>query len=144
MLEVKDLRIGNLFNHFEDGILLIEEIKKDSDGFEGYYAVFRNGSTKCHVNYLTPIELTEEWLLRFGFEVDDDLGDQIYYQIPNQKNGYGICFDHDDIAFYKFYGNGGENVHTLIHDEEHLQYVHQLQNLYYALTQTELTLKDEK
>ena len=90
------------------------------------------------------IELTEEWLLIFGFEVDDDLGDQIYYQIPNQKNGYGICFDLDDIAFYKFYGNGGENVHTLIHDEEHLQYVHQLQNLYYALTQTELTLKDEK
>ena len=144
MLEVKDLRIGNLFNHFEDGILLIEEIKKDSDGFEGYYAVFRNGSTKSHVSYLIPIELTEEWLLRFGFEVDDDLGDQIYYQIPNQKNGYGICFDHDDIAFYKFYGNGGENVHTLIHDEEHLQYVHQLQNIYYALTQTELTLKDEK
>ena len=55
MLEVKDLRIGNLFNHFEDGILLIEEIKKDSDGFEGYYAVFRNGSTKCHVSYLAPI-----------------------------------------------------------------------------------------
>ena len=144
MLDEKDLRIGNLFNHFEDGILPIEEIKKDSDGFEGYYAVSRNGSTKSHVSYLIPIELTEEWLLIFGFEVDDDLGDQIYYQIPNQKNGYGICFDHDDIAFYKFYGNGGENVHTLIHDEEHLQYVHQLQNLYYVLTNTELTLKDEK
>jgi len=142
MLDAKDLRIGNLIlvhNHY---VATIERIGKDI-GVKTYGEKISQ-IDYIELQYLTPIELTDEWLLRFGFEVDDDLGDQIYYQIPNQKNGYGICFDHDDIAFYKFYGNGGENVHTLIHDEEHLQYVHQLQNLYYALTQTELTLKDEK
>lgn len=40
-LKANELRIGNLFEHFEDGILPIEEIRKDSDGFNGYYAVSR-------------------------------------------------------------------------------------------------------
>jgi len=136
MLDAKDLRIGNLIKWISTNTVeVVQEINSC-----GKYHLINN----VQITDAEPIELTEEWLLIFGFEVDDDLGDQIYYQIPNQKNGYGICFDHDDIAFYKFYGNGGENVHTLIHDEEHLQYVHQLQNIYYALTQTELTLKDEK
>ena len=139
-LTANELRIGNLFDHFEDGVLPIEEIKKDSDGFDGYYAVFRNNSIKCRIDYLDPIPLTEEWLLKFGFEINDDLGDEIYYQIPEEKNGYGICFDHNDITFYKYYGNGAENVHTLIYDEKHLQSVHQLQNIYFSLTNTELKL----
>ena len=135
MLDAKDLRIGNYLNKnlkSGNGRILTDKI-----GCQDIVRIYQNTGS---INY-EPIELTEEWLLRFGFEVDDDLGDQIYYQIPNQKNGYGICFDHDDIAFYKFYGNGGENVHTLIHDEEHLQYVHQLQNLYFALTGKELEFK---
>ena len=124
MLEVKDLRIGNLFNHFEDGILPIEEIKKDSDGFEGYYAVFRNGSTKCHVNYLTPIELTEEWLLRFGL---------------TKHNGYPYKFLDGFIKI-----RNGEYFFKYHNLDIKLNYVHNLQNLHYILTQTELTLKDEK
>jgi len=124
MLDAKDLRIGNLFNHFEDGILPIEEIKKDSDGFQGYYAVFRNGSTKCHVSYLIPIELTEEWLLRFGL---------------TKNNGYPYKFLDGFIKirngeyFFKY--------HTL---DIKVNYIHTLQNLYFALTNKELTLKDEK
>jgi hypothetical protein len=124
MLEVKDLRIGNLFNHFEDGILLIEEIKKDSDGFEGYYAVFRNGSTKCHVNYLTPIELTEEWLLRFALIKDNGYPYKFLDGFIKMRNGE---------YFFKY--------HNL---DIKLNYVHNLQNLHYIFTQTELTLKDEK
>ena len=124
MLEVKDLRIGNLFNHFEDGILPIEEIKKDSDGFEGYYAVFRNGSTKCHVSYLAPIELTEEWLLRFGL---------------TKHNGYPYKFLDGFIKI-----RNGEYFFKYHNLDIKLNYVHNLQNLHYILTQTELTLKDEK
>ena len=126
MLDAKDLRIGNLFNHFEDGILPIEEIKKDSDGFEGYYAVFRNGFTKSHVSYLTPIELTEEWLLRFGFEV---------------KSASVIHNYSYNIGFFVL-TNGLRN--NISYDGYEIVYVHQLQNLFYSLTNTELKLKDEK
>ena len=133
MLEVKDLRIGNLFNHFEDGILLIEEIKKDSDGFEGYYAVFRNGSTKCHVNYLTPIELTEEWLFRFGFE-RHELDNWFYLKIINDWTRLNININGSVCELS--ISNHGAVINVT--------YVHQLQNLIYVLTQKELTLKDEK
>lgn len=124
MLDAKDLRIGNLFNHFEDGILPIEEIKKDSDGFQGYYAVFRNGSTKCHVSYLIPIELTEEWLLRFGL---------------TKHNGYPYKFLDGFIKI-----RNGEYFFKYHNLDIKLNYVHNLQNLHYVITQTELTLKDEK
>ena len=124
MLDAKDLRIGNLFNHFEDGILPIEEIKKDSDGFEGYYAVFRNGSIKCHVSYLAPIELTEEWLLRFGL---------------TKHNGYPYKFLDGFIKI-----RNGEYFFKYHNLDIKLNYVHNLQNLHYILTQTELKLKDEK
>jgi hypothetical protein len=60
-----------------------------------------------------PIPLTEEWLLKFGF------------------------IWHGDIKILKGYlnnyvdGNG----------ETHLKYVHQLQNLYFALTNEELKIE---
>jgi len=104
--------------------MVIEEIKKDSDGFEGYYAVFRNGSTKCHVNYLTPIELTEEWLLRFALIKDNGYPYKFLDGFIKMRNGE---------YFFKY--------HNL---DIKLNYVHNLQNLHYIFTQTELTLKDEK
>lgn len=136
-LKASDLRIGNFIN-YQGKLIQVEGVVNRT--------IYHSGRQFDQIgveNYVTfePIPLTEEWLVRFGFQIDDDLGDQIYYQIPEQKYGYGICFDHDDITFYKFNGNGGENVHTLIYDEKHFQYVHQLQNLYYALTQTELIIK---
>lgn len=129
-LKAHELRIGNLLENFLGEVF--------ECNIETLNSLINGGNQFPPPK---PIPLTDEWLLRFGFEVNDDLGDQIYYEIPNQKIGYGICFDHDDITFYKFYGNGGENVHTLIYDEEHLQSVHQLQNLYFSLTNNELKLK---
>lgn len=69
---------------------------------------------------ITGIPLTEEWLLKFGFE-------------RNESGNY-------DKRLELFYGGnlyrfrqGWTNVE--------LKYVHQLQNLYFALTGEELTLK---
>ena len=114
-LKENELRIGNLFDHMDDGILSIEEIKKDSDGFKGYYAVFRNGSIKCHVSYLQPIPLTEEWLLRFGYTEKDLSQGKI---IKGRNGGYII---------------------TTLSNKE-IFYVHKLQNLYYELKDNELRL----
>ncbi len=74
----------------------------------------------------TPIKLTEEWLFRFGF-MPKEYGyvNQIYVRKPdNRVNGFYFEFDGFDI--------GKEVV---------LKYVHQLQNLYHALTGQELTIK---
>ena len=135
-MELKDneLRIGNLFDHMDDGILSIEEIKKDSDGFKGYYAVFRNGSIKCHVSYLQPIPLTEEWLLEFGFEKEHVTVNDIIINIY-RLGDY-------EISIY-LQGNETQKGYYLPHSLQsraYIKYVHQLQNLYFSLTNNEIKL----
>ena len=69
-----------------------------------------------------PIPLTEEWLLKFG---EMSIGDyQIYFNIEDnhlyEDDDFSLC---NKISWNK------------------IKYVHQLQNLYFALTQEELTIK---
>ena len=66
--------------------------------------------------YWHPIPLTEEWLVKFGFEF---------------KNGYGYKFKFGYISKSDFYWM----YHGICIK---LQYVHQLQNLYFSLTGKEL------
>ena len=68
------------------------------------------------INEVKPIPLTEEWLLKFGFIWDGDI-----------KILKGYLNDYVD-------GNG----------EARLKYVHQLQNLYFALTGEELKPNDNE
>ena len=86
---------------------------------------------------IEPIPLTEDWLFRFGFELINDLGDQKYYKHKKYRS-FIVGFDHQDITFEFGYGL---NIYTLIYDEKHFRSVHQLQNLYYALTGEELCTK---
>jgi len=140
-LKENELRIGNLFDHMDDGILLIEEIKKDSDGFKGYYAVFRNGSIKCHVSYLQPIPLTEVFLLENGFKEK-----RYEYTIPISDCGLVTLtlIPHDEfpadcsVCVSQKDGHNEDEIENVFLSE--IKYVHQLQNLFYALTNNELKL----
>jgi len=86
----------------------------------------------------SPIPLTPEVLERYGFVKVEDLGDMVYYQLPEIELGYGICFNHEDIEFYKYNKSG---TYTLMYDDSNCQYLHQLQNLIFSLTGTELTFR---
>lgn len=75
------------------------------------------------------IPLTEEWLVKMGFEkrVDgDDFNIWHWYELQILP----------DIAFVQ----GNLDVFILDHDNIRVQFVHQLQNLYFALTGEELKL----
>ena len=107
----QELRIGNLI---EQGVI---EIMSEN-------AVWINEKLLL-IDEIQSIPLTEEWLVKFGFE----------------KSKYEY--------FTKFAGN---NVMTIFIFQERIKvdivnqficnihYVHQLQNLYFALTKKELTL----
>lgn len=82
-----------------------------------------------------PIPLTEEWLLRFSFEII--YISQFRTKLSHKKNHF-IGFDFSYVTDksmegFTFYGKYIK-----------INYVHQLQNLYFALTGEELTIKTIK
>ena len=119
-LLTKEIRIGNLVE-YAGKIISIEGIVRKtiyhSNGFDqqinGIYAPF------------IPIPLTEEWLLKFGFEKKG-----CNWELPNFRFHVNKSVNYDGFLFCD-----GYSVIT-----EKIQHVHQLQNLYFALTQKELTL----
>lgn len=70
-----------------------------------------------------PIPLTEEWLLKFRFEKDGGIfhNEIVLYENTKRFSYNANYFEHDNLIDIK--------------------YVHQLQNLYFALTGEELTVK---
>lgn len=84
-----------------------------------------------------PIPLTEEWLLKFGFK-KKRLDDAYWYTKSSGKHKPQlITNDIGEDAYAKclkfVFLDGYDNIRV--------KYVHQLQNLYYALTGQELTIK---
>ena len=76
--------------------------------------------------YFKPIPLTEEWLLKFGFEKRG---------IRFNKNGLLLWLDMGRFVFALFESDSKIERNTLLIS------VHQLQNLYFALTGEELTIQ---
>jgi hypothetical protein len=121
-----ELRIGNLVKNNEprygNKILVIESIG-DNDTVNVFFREYP-------MSALEPIPLTEEWVLKFGFESLENTGffrkyyNDKYYILSNPKQQYTeIC------------------VNSICGGQSKTQYVHQLQNLYFALTGEELTLE---
>ena len=87
--------------------------------------------------FIEPIPLTEEWLVRFGFEKRDipSLGMIRYFiwidKIRRPKNVKFEQFAVDLISLRYIFSN----------PQIKIKHVHQLQNLYFALTGEELTIK---
>lgn len=115
------LRLRNLvydnYDSKRDGsplqIISIDELSFFEDGED---SINNTDST-----FFEPIQLTDEWLLKFGFEKDGTWF---------TKSGFGISIDN-----LKWQMKG------YIATFDKCLYVHQLQNLYFALTGKELTFK---
>ena len=125
MIKANELRIGNiLYSNLTERNFICNS--------EDIY----NLAMDYNANNANYVELTEEWLLKFGFEKDDtgvDMFDQDYcewYQIEFPIIGV-LCQSSDKSYLFD------ENTDTL-----RIKYVHQLQNLYFALTGEELTIKN--
>ena len=96
-----------------------------------------------------PIPLTEEWLLKFGFKKYPNCRDtfrQEYY------DSFQLVIDEHTIISFSIPIGYNDNIRCnydkLYRSEEKKQsyrvkHIHQLQNLYFALTGEELTFKSE-
>lgn len=128
-MKPNELRIGNLLKYpaynkdGSDGVFMVRDIYMDGDKIG---LTTGRIQTKVDFDSVAPIPLTAEWLLKFGFTHDKE--QQIY-------NRHDMCVSYDETyEGYKLYVN---------HEYEtgnSFMYVHQLQNLYFALTGEELKI----
>lgn len=137
-MKVSELRIGNLFDiinrshkvHLPCGIVRkIGQIELFKVHLYTPYQPFatQEPGDPIDISDLSPIPLTEKWLLKFGLKEYYRSEWQLKYE--NEK-GLDVLIKENRILV-TFHGN-------YLRDAE---YVHQLQNLYYALTNTELEIK---
>lgn len=114
-MEAKDLRIGNYVQD-EDGIFQITK--------SFFYLLDNN------LKDVAAIPLTEEWLLKFGF-IESTLDEDNKWLFLKYRY---LSFQSDNSVEFK-------KVYLTVNKMDIIcEYVHQLQNLYYALTNEELIL----
>jgi len=111
MIDPRELRIGNWI---------------DEQGLELQVGIVRMD----YFPSTQPIKLNEAWLLKFGFESQQNIHKESYYILIKDGMVLGIC------------DNGRHWICPHISTSIKISYVHQLQNLYFALTGSELTIKD--
>ena len=127
-MEVKELRIGNLIDRTDYicKVIGIDILKNDEGTIITEPLDFKG--ERFVVQEQKPIPLTEEWLIKFGFRCRFDIGYNGWYS-PNIL-GESIRIFEVENGWFKY-----SSAHTVIKN------LHQLQNLYYALTNEELTIK---
>ncbi len=116
-LKIQDLRIGN-YIETENGI---DEVRGvfNRNCFKDVFLV-KNEDTE--IEKVKPIPITEEWLLRLGFE-----------KIGNN-------FDKDNVILWR-----NLKTNNLIFDRKlkvDIKYIHELQNLFHSLSGNELEMKE--
>ena len=130
-MEARELRIGNYVKR-EEKVLCIKagDIRAMDDWQQ----------LENEKEITKPIPLTEEWLLKFGF-----VNDIIEYDLTignMHEEGTMIFSIKKDFSLIQIsVGMGGDKPDWIF-----LMcptYVHQLQNLYFALTANELTIKEQ-
>lgn len=117
MIEANELRLGNYLTdnyNVERKIVAISENDISLD----------EKNHKKGLDFVKPIPLTEEWLLKFGFD----------------KHHEGYYIDHKDLnaSIYLWHEN---DFWHMSHFKNKFQFVHHLQNIFHALTGEELTIK---
>ena len=125
-----ELRIGNSVffnkNHNEIGnITSIETFLTDQFKVGFYNRI----DIKYYCDEIKPIPITEEWLLKFGFE-------------KHHSDYYNKIIMIKEDGEIKIFPSFDVNLSSAISISLFIKYVHQLQNLYFALTGHELTIKE--
>jgi len=118
-LKATELRIGNLVVENEHACNSVVDRVKFISGIGGDVS-FKDGSTQNYIA-ISPIPLTEDWLLKFRFD--------------KALNGWWDESENFSVSNNLLAFRLGVDFLT------ELKHVHQLQNLYYALTNKELTIK---
>jgi hypothetical protein len=132
-MKAEELRIGNYVNILKNiGIPVVGQ-KWD------LWEITSIDISDCIINpkRYNPIELTEKWLIDFGFRKLKRDEFQFHYKSLATYKSFDLFFYFEYKEMYLCFGQFAEESDTVP-----CKYVHQLQNLYFALTGEELKLKE--
>lgn len=131
-MNASELRLGNWIgvyasesqvNEIDSGMIFFNVLKNlDGTNFEYDY---------IDTEFAEPIPLTSEWMVKFGFE-----------PVPSEGQDAVFFFIDDSEISIGFYSGGTIRVEFNEVEIKGILYVHQFQNLYFALTHRELTIKN--
>lgn len=129
-MKANELRIGNIihYNGNKKEIGVISKIAKSVVPNIDYVGIDGRQDINYQCKHIKPIPLTEEWLKKFGFFIVetnkcvDAFKENFRYSIQQVDNSN------------QWFWCDGETVIT------NLEFIHQLQNLYFTLTNKELKL----
>ena len=116
-MKIIEVRVGNLIEYNNNGCPVY------ICGIYNEYIYYNHLRCCSPANTMNPIKITEKWLFKFGFELSeqsDDVFEIGNFQILRMLGNTFELFSHDSPVEIKF--------------------VHQVQNLYFALTGSELVL----
>ena len=128
-MKAENLRLGNLVTTTQRDLRCVYKVIAIGEEFVDLYCINSCDPFKevngVELPSVIPIELSEDWLLKFGF----------------QKGAYDIFWlTENDLDLDLAETPEGWRVSSL-NINPPIDYVHQLQNLYFSLTGTELTIK---
>lgn len=142
-MKASELRIGNLVWDDYSGEMIVSSIGEETVNLKK-----RGGLPEGRyiLKTLQSIPLTEEWLVKLGFTKYEWCSDCAFIKF---NNGHIMLRYYNDkwhctkTKVTKDSSGHKTSGHRGIIKDGLIQYVHQLQNLYFALTGNELTLKSE-
>ncbi len=115
MIKAQELRLGNLILD-EEGNEVITSAHTINDIVKK--------------DYYSGISITEEWLLKAGFSTKTYIEDTGLFNFWGKYLDASISYDPGSNTFYYKLSE---------YTSKHIMYVHQLQNIYFALKSQELT-----
>lgn len=150
MINKRELRINSKVRHTNNHGTFDFDVFEILDAGINVIYEYTGGLWFIKYEELTPIELTEEWLLKLGFTQTTDNGEVKSYQLYIKEENW--FFQYDIIQrrnkeywsgiVFKLYADGGYDDSGELDLVEKIKYVHQLQNIFFALTGEELTIKE--
>lgn len=123
-MKITELRIGNLINNSNEVMAI------SSGESVTCYGLSFSGMVHFTFNEIEPIKLTEEWLIKFGFEQCFDHWGGYLSPVFGQKETC-LRINKENDSFY----------HQTNLEKIKVEYVHKLQNLYFAFSEKELEVK---
>ena len=129
MIQPQELRIGNYVEY---------RIQDELDDRKEWWELSTIDSTDLQIlesgidDDYRAIELTEEILLKFGFEIEDEEENILVLKIPSELGYAELKYENNELYLYD-----GDRAKIGIK----IEYAHRLQNFYYELKGEELTFK---